>query len=114
MFTYSLACCLVRLTLSVSGHPDGQELTIWDSNESEFASGFEHQRIFRLALVPTFFDLSSFRYEVHPNPFMISIGRRLPTISLYLPLGLPTTSSSYASSVKLISVTIPPGQYASR
>lgn len=44
---YSLTRRLVYLTLSVSGHPDGQELTIWDSNESEFASGLEHQRIFR-------------------------------------------------------------------
>ncbi|KAG1716000.1 hypothetical protein ID866_1165 [Astraeus odoratus] len=33
----------------VARDPDGQELTIWDSNESEFASGLEHRRIFSAA-----------------------------------------------------------------
>ncbi|KAN0100493.1 RAVE protein 1 C terminal domain containing protein [Tylopilus felleus] len=40
------SCSSAKKSVLVSGHPDGQELTIWDSNESEFASGFEHQRIF--------------------------------------------------------------------
>ncbi|KAF9229125.1 hypothetical protein BS17DRAFT_4921 [Gyrodon lividus] len=39
-------CSSAKKSVLVSGHPDGQELTIWDSNESEFASGLEHQRIF--------------------------------------------------------------------
>lgn len=32
--------------LVVSG-PEGEELTIWDSKESEFASGLEYKRVFR-------------------------------------------------------------------
>ncbi|KAF8140396.1 RAVE protein 1 C terminal-domain-containing protein [Boletus edulis] len=40
------SCSSAKKSVLVSGHPDGQELTIWDSNESEFASGLEHQRIF--------------------------------------------------------------------
>ncbi|KAF9244559.1 RAVE protein 1 C terminal-domain-containing protein [Melanogaster broomeanus] len=39
-------CSSAKKSALVSSHPDGQELTIWDSNESEFASGLEHQRIF--------------------------------------------------------------------
>ncbi|KIK91309.1 hypothetical protein PAXRUDRAFT_34992 [Paxillus rubicundulus Ve08.2h10] len=39
-------CSSAKKSVLVSGHPNGQELTIWDSNESEFASGLEHQRIF--------------------------------------------------------------------
>ena len=98
----------------VSGHPEGQELTIWDSNESEFASGLEHQSIFRCARILAPRGLTSFQYEAHPNLFMTSIGRQLLTTSPYLPLGLPITLSSYVSSAKLISVTILPGPYASR
>ncbi|KAG8219687.1 RAVE protein 1 C terminal-domain-containing protein [Butyriboletus roseoflavus] len=41
-----VSCSSAKKSVLVSGHPDGQELTIWDSNESEFASGLEHQRIF--------------------------------------------------------------------
>jgi hypothetical protein len=37
---YAISILVVRL-------PDGEELTIWDSKESEFASGLEHRRIFR-------------------------------------------------------------------
>ncbi|KAG9314237.1 RAVE protein 1 C terminal-domain-containing protein [Chiua virens] len=40
------SCSSAKKSVLVSVHPDGQELTIWDSNESEFASGLEHQRIF--------------------------------------------------------------------
>ncbi|KIJ68609.1 hypothetical protein HYDPIDRAFT_24869 [Hydnomerulius pinastri MD-312] len=39
-------CSSAKKSVLVSGHPEGQELTIWDSNESEFASGLEHRRIF--------------------------------------------------------------------
>lgn len=42
-------CSSAKKSALVTRSADGQELTIWDSNESEFASGLEHQRIFSAA-----------------------------------------------------------------
>ncbi|KAL4070811.1 RAVE protein 1 C terminal-domain-containing protein [Scleroderma citrinum] len=42
-------CSSAKKSALVTRDADGQELTIWDSNESEFASGLEHQRIFSAA-----------------------------------------------------------------
>ncbi|KAH7885922.1 RAVE protein 1 C terminal-domain-containing protein [Phlebopus sp. FC_14] len=39
-------CSSAKKSVIVARHPDGEELTIWDSNESEFASGLEHRQIF--------------------------------------------------------------------
>lgn len=38
---------IATLLISVVRLPDGEELTIWDSKESEFGSGLEHRRVFR-------------------------------------------------------------------
>ncbi|KAG2150167.1 RAVE protein 1 C terminal-domain-containing protein [Suillus cothurnatus] len=44
---FSLASCSsAKKSVLVVRLPDGEELTIWDSKESEFASGLEHRRIF--------------------------------------------------------------------
>lgn len=40
------SCSSAKKSVLVVQLPDGQELTIWDSKESEFASGLEHRRIF--------------------------------------------------------------------
>ncbi|KAI6047751.1 RAVE protein 1 C terminal-domain-containing protein [Pisolithus marmoratus] len=42
-------CSSAKKSVLVTRDADGQELTIWDSNESEFASGLEHRRIFSAA-----------------------------------------------------------------
>lgn len=38
---------VIFFDLIVVGGPDGDELTIWDSNESEFASGLEYSEKYR-------------------------------------------------------------------
>ncbi|KAG1784113.1 RAVE protein 1 C terminal-domain-containing protein [Suillus placidus] len=40
------SCSSAKKSVLVVRLPDGEELTIWDSKESEFASGLEHRRIF--------------------------------------------------------------------
>ncbi|KAG0704335.1 RAVE protein 1 C terminal-domain-containing protein [Suillus ampliporus] len=40
------SCSSAKKSVLVVRLPDGQELTIWDSKESEFASGLEHRTIF--------------------------------------------------------------------
>ncbi|KAG2159698.1 RAVE protein 1 C terminal-domain-containing protein [Suillus bovinus] len=40
------SCSSAKKSVLVVQLPGGQELTIWDSKESEFASGLEHRRIF--------------------------------------------------------------------
>ncbi|KIO08400.1 hypothetical protein M404DRAFT_997326 [Pisolithus tinctorius Marx 270] len=42
-------CSSAKKSVLVTRDAEGQELTIWDSNESEFASGLEHRRIFSAA-----------------------------------------------------------------
>ncbi|OAX44398.1 hypothetical protein K503DRAFT_383768 [Rhizopogon vinicolor AM-OR11-026] len=39
-------CSSAKKSALVVRLPDGEELTIWDSKESEFASGLEHRRVF--------------------------------------------------------------------
>ncbi|KAJ8594840.1 hypothetical protein M405DRAFT_857819 [Rhizopogon salebrosus TDB-379] len=39
------SCSSAKKSVLVVRLPDGEELTIWDSKESEFASGLEHRRI---------------------------------------------------------------------
>lgn len=44
---FSLASCSsAKKSVLVVRLPDGEELTVWDSKESEFALGLEHRRIF--------------------------------------------------------------------
>ncbi|KAI0695128.1 RAVE protein 1 C terminal-domain-containing protein [Cytidiella melzeri] len=44
------ACSSAKKTVLVCLAPGGQELTVWDSTESEFASGLEYRHMFRFAV----------------------------------------------------------------
>ncbi|PBL01184.1 WD repeat-containing protein [Armillaria gallica] len=39
-------CSSAKKTALIVSNPEGEELTIWDSKESEFASGLEYRRVF--------------------------------------------------------------------
>ncbi|KAG2154690.1 RAVE protein 1 C terminal-domain-containing protein [Suillus clintonianus] len=52
-------CSSAKKSVLVVRLPDGQELTIWDSKESEFASGLEHRRIFSTSEPINDFDWTS-------------------------------------------------------
>ncbi len=41
----------ISLQLTVVGEPEGDELTIWDSTESEFASGLEFRGTYGCVLL---------------------------------------------------------------
>lgn len=68
--------------------PEGEELTIWDSKESEFSLGLEYTQTMRSVSTRVRSSTHNDRFLVHQTQSTISTGQRLRITSLSSPSAL--------------------------